>query len=540
MPLRLLRSSTRRALLPGALLAACTFASASAQAQERADLTIRPERTDWNETSSYAEVMRHLEQAAALHPRMHLVTFGYTNEGRALPLLVVGPAARDAATPEAVRESGLLRIYLQGNIHAGEVAGKEALLRLVRRLVEGEHEAWTRDWVLLVGPIYNADGNEAVSLRNRPRQHGPLAGMGTRPNAQGLDLNRDQMKLDSPEGRSLARLLTDWDPHVFVDLHVTNGTRHAYHLTYAPGLHPATPEPLDRFLRDELLPEVTRGVEERYGWHMWHYGNVGNREGVRGWWTFDHRPRFVTNYAGIRSRLGILSEAYSYLDFRDRVIATERFVDGILQFLHPRRDEVRELVEGVVAEDAASLPGRRIPLRAELPVDSPEHEILMGDVVEELNPWSGEVILLRTEVVRPERMPAGVAFRGVEETTAPEAYLLPPEAGAVAARLRAHGVRVETLEEPWRGVAERFRVDEARAAERPFQNRTEREVTGGWEVGDAEVAAGGFRVPVRQELGRLAVLLLEPRADDGFLNWGILDPWIREGAFLPVWREPVR
>jgi murein tripeptide amidase MpaA len=55
--------------------------------------------------------------------------------------------------------------------------------------------------VLLVGPIYNADGNEAVDLGIARGSTVRWEGMGTRPNAQGLDLNRDQMKLDSPEGR---------------------------------------------------------------------------------------------------------------------------------------------------------------------------------------------------------------------------------------------------------------------------------------------------------------------------------------------------
>jgi murein tripeptide amidase MpaA len=59
--------------------------------------------------------------------------------------------------------------------------------------------------VLLVAPIFNADGNERVALGNRPHQHGPVGGMGTRANAQGLNINRDFSKLETPEARSQAR-----------------------------------------------------------------------------------------------------------------------------------------------------------------------------------------------------------------------------------------------------------------------------------------------------------------------------------------------
>ena len=104
----------------------------------------------------------------------------------------------------------------------------------------GKHDDWLKTMVLLVAPIYNADGNERFSLTSRGRQHGPIGGQGQRPNAQGLDLNRDHMKLDSPEARAFVKLMNDYDPHVSMDLHTTNGTRHAYYLTYSPPLNPAT------------------------------------------------------------------------------------------------------------------------------------------------------------------------------------------------------------------------------------------------------------------------------------------------------------
>ncbi len=85
----------------------------------------------------------------------------------------------------------------------------------------------------MMAPIYNADGNERVNLYNRPRQNGPFGGMGQRANAQGLDLNRDHMKARSAEATSLIGLMNAYDPHVLIDLHTTNGTRHGYHLTYS-------------------------------------------------------------------------------------------------------------------------------------------------------------------------------------------------------------------------------------------------------------------------------------------------------------------
>lgn len=133
----------------------------SLPAQTVQDLLTRAEMTDFTETTSYEEVMRLSKALAEWSEDIHLTTFGYTNEGRGLPLLVVGAPGASAAD---VLGTGKTRIYLQGNIHGGEVCGKEALLMLLRRYAMGSYPSWTDEVVLLVAPIYNADGNERVLL----------------------------------------------------------------------------------------------------------------------------------------------------------------------------------------------------------------------------------------------------------------------------------------------------------------------------------------------------------------------------------------
>ena len=502
--------------------------AARAQSRVAAELRTRAERTDFVETSTYADVMELSSRIAELSDEIHLTTFGYTNEGRALPLLVVGAAD---ASPEAVRATGKTRVYLQGNIHAGEVCGKEALLMLLREYADGGYPRWTDDLVLLVAPIYNADGNERVDLGNRPRQHGPIGGMGQRPNAQGLDLNRDHMKLDSPEARSLVAMMTAYDPHVGVDLHTTNGTRHAYHLTYSPPLHPNTPAVIDHFLRDEWLPTVTRRIKETHGWDYYYYGNHNPRR--PGWYTFDHRPRFNNNYIGLRNRMAILSEAYAYATFEDRVLGTLWFLEEILNFAQERATDIRETVDEAERE---SVVGRRLATRADFERSPQEVTILMGEVDEERHPYTGEIVLRRRDVSTPTPMFEYGTFAPSETEVAPEAYYILPEAEAAIERMRAHGLTVLPAV-PGQGVTlERFRIDSTVVAPRPFQGRSERTLFGSWEASTERVPAGTVAVPVDQPLGRLAFTLLEPRSDDGLANWAILDESIEAGRY-PILRS---
>lgn len=490
---------------------------ASPSSAQLDSLLTAPERTDWMETTRYAEAVTFLETVAAASPFAHLTRMGYSTEGRVIPLLVFGDV--DDASPEAVRASGLLRVYLQGNIHGGEVPGKEALLMLVRELAVREGHPWLERMVLLVAPIYNVDGNERVDLSNRPRQNGPLGGMGQRPNAQGLDLNRDHMKLDSPEARALTSMLNAYDPQVGVDLHTTNGTRHAYHLTYSPSLHPGTAPELDRLVRRDALARITEEIRREDGWEFYYYGNARRgSDGELGWYTFDHRPRFNNNYLGLRNRVAILSEAYAYATFEDRVAATRRFVEEILDWSADSAEEIRAAIQAA----EAPLAGSELPLRATFEASSEPVEILMGAVEELRHPYTGATLLNRLDsaVVTPMREYG--TFRATETGTVPDRYLVPVEAEEALDRLEAHGIRTSSLPEGANLRVEAFRVDSVSVSERVFQGRRERVVHGAWMAMDTVVPPGTRVLETAQPLGRLAFYLLEPRSDDGFANWGLL------------------
>src|SRR5262245_54374608 len=80
------------------------------------------ELTGFTQTSRYADVRAFIEALAAGNPRVRVETFGTSEEGRALPLLVLGDP------PAGGGQTGLPVVLVMANIHAGEVEGKEALL----------------------------------------------------------------------------------------------------------------------------------------------------------------------------------------------------------------------------------------------------------------------------------------------------------------------------------------------------------------------------------------------------------------------------
>lgn len=505
-----------------------------AQAQE---LRTVPEQTNYEATSRYEEVVRFLEALSRDSPELKLLWLDSTFEGRRLPLVV---AARGVGPDSAsIRQSGRLVVYVQGNIHAGEVEGKEAILEILRELRRGEHALWLERMVILWLPLLNADGNERISPTNRPFQHGPVRGMGQRPNAQGLDLNRDHMKLESPEIRAFVSILRRYDPAVVVDLHTTNGSVHGYHLTYSGPLNPNTDPELSSWQRRELFPELTRRMAAE-GFRTYYYGNFMTREGREVWATFSHEPRFNNNYVGLRNRISVLSEAYAYLPFRDRIAVTRAFVRTLLTYLSERAEAVVQLVRA--ADQRAVALGRSgrdsLGVRFQMVQSQERVPILKAAVSVETNPYSGRPMYrLLEDSVRTVWMPEYQAFAPTRRERVPSAYYAPPEVAArILPLLRAHGVRLERLERPVRLVLERFRITENRQDEQPFQGHRQRRLEGRWERFEQEVPAGSWRIPMDQPLARLAFYLLEPASDDGLVNWNFLDALLEGAVFYPVWR----
>jgi hypothetical protein len=515
------------------VLAVALLAAGPVQAQPPAldTLTTRAERTRYVETSRYDDVIGFLTTVDGASPLVHLTSFGYTFEGRSLPLAVVGRVS--APTPEAVRASGKLRVYIQANVHAGEVEGKEAMLALVRDIARGRHAEWLDSMVLLVAPIYNADGNERVTLTSRGPQHGPVAGAGTRANAQELNINRDYIKLETPEARSMVRLLNDFDPHVMLDLHTTNGSYHAYHLTYETPNNPAVDPAIVAQIGGRWMPAVRSRARSKYGWELRGYGNVDGQAPERRWTTVEDLPRYSHNYWGLRNRFGILSETYSYLPFADRVNVCGRFVEEVLTYAHTNAAELRRLVADV---DMRRLVGQRLSLRSQPQRSLEMVEILMGGVEEEINPFSGAVMLKRTDVRRPERMWEYATFESTEQERVPAAYYVPASLTAVVTRLNAHGIRLERVVQDQRLPLEQFTIESTALAEREFERHRERTTAGRYAIVDAAVVAGTWRVDMTQPLARLAFYLLEPRSNDALLTWNLLDEALTTSTRYPILR----
>ena len=168
-------------------------------------------------------------------------------------MLMLVASADGTLTAAAAKAKGRPVVLAQGGIHAGEIDGKDAGFLALRELLEGRVSPGVLGRVTLVFvPVFNVDGHERVSRTNRPNQVGPEE-VGWRVTSQNLNLNRDYVKADAPEMQAMLRLLNEWDPIVYADLHVTDGAQfeHDVSLNVAPTL-----------VGDEALRQAAVGLRD--------------------------------------------------------------------------------------------------------------------------------------------------------------------------------------------------------------------------------------------------------------------------------------
>lgn len=487
------------------------------------------EKSDYKETSRHADVLEFCEALAAKSPLVRLTTMGTTGEGRKMPLLVL--ADPPVTSPAEAKASGKLIVYVQANIHAGEVDGKEGLLMLARDIALGPDRALLKNLVLLFVPNFNPDGNEKFSANNRRSQNGPPS-VGARANAAGFDLNRDFVKLETPEVQAFVRVMNAWDPVLVIDCHTTNGSYHRYVLTYDGPRHPNSGAVLVETIRDKILPEVGKLLEQKTGFKSFVYGNFSRDKSK--WETYGHTPRYSTQYVGLRGRIGILSESYSYAPFKDRVTASREFVRSWLEYLSAHADEIHKLLAGNKQGDSIAVRTGSAILRKTTALGY-EEETKDGrrrPILDKPHDYELDLVTL----VEP-----------AERAEIPYAYAFPAKFAAAVENLRKHGIVVGELKEPTALDVTAYTVEKISKARSPFQNHTETTVEVARGDGGPKMTrelrslpAGTIVVLTHQPLRTLASYLLEPRSEDGLTTWNFFDDGLAEGREFPVLKLPTR
>lgn len=202
------------------------------------------------------QILRYLERLEEASPRVRTVRLGESWEGREFRLAIVTSPENHArmdeirenarrladpriTTPEEAEEiigSQPVVLWIQGSIHGFELSGTEGMLLLLEHLTTRNDEATLRtlrDAVILVDPLINPDGRDALAHYNHERisrranperddwsnDFTSWQSVAFRTGHYFFDNNRDWTAQTQRETRARAAAILEWRPQALVDAH---------------------------------------------------------------------------------------------------------------------------------------------------------------------------------------------------------------------------------------------------------------------------------------------------------------------------------
>jgi hypothetical protein len=491
------------------------------------------EKSGFTSTSNYSDVMTFIENLKRSSKFIRVETIAQSAEGRDVPLLIIGNPLPKTSVLQS--NDNRIVIYIQANIHAGEVEGKAATLMFARDILSGKYPELLKQVIFLICPNFNPDGNEKISPLNRNYQNGPVNGVGVRYNGQYLDLNRDAMKAESPEVRGvISKVFNAWDPAVFMDCHTTDGSYHVEPVTFTWMVNPNGDTTLIHYMAKKMIPEMSSTLINKYKVENCFYGEFNNMMTPEKGWFYDaSEPRYMTNYYGLRNRLGILNENYVYADFKSRVWGCYYLIKSLGDYVSTHGSEIKKMLKEVDSKtigrgldpavtDSFAIEYKVRALPGNVSIKTYEADIVTDD--------NGRRSFKRSDRQKTVTVPYYIDYYPERSVKFPFAYLITVNAKNVVDLLKLQGIKIEQLAEASKIDVEKFEINELIGASRLNQGHYTEAVTGKYIKEFDDFPAGTLVVRTAQPLANLAAYLLEPQSNDGLLTWNFFDRYL-----VPQW-----
>ncbi|MDW7762083.1 MAG: M14 family zinc carboxypeptidase [Acidobacteriota bacterium] len=511
------------------------------------------EKTNFVKTASSGEVQEFLNVLRWNSENVHIINMFISGLRKAGSAIVL--ADPRVTNPAQARASGKAVVYLQGNIHPGEAEAKEALLMLMRDILFGNKKYWLDNLIIIVCPVFNVDGTDTLGF-----VHGTPHLIGNRRNMQDLDLNRDAVKLETPEVNGLYRsIFNTWDPVLFYDGH-TMGGQHGYAIGYAMSTVPAAQSGPRDYLQHKMFPTLPEAVRKNFGLEVFDYGAIDRQWPPTVWspemalWTTE--AKFLANYYGLRNRMSILAETgYAGNSLERKTYCQYALITEILEYTYRHGKEMMEICKKADEEVVTKVLAK---------AESGELKNFIAGKYESL----GKIDILAYQKSNAAEFIPGTSVRamvpahmreapevirgvdnlskavGTEEATMPRGYLIPADMEFVVEKLRTHNIKVDILEKPVKAEGQEFAIDRLAMGSIDTVNQVQMLKLEGRFIPSAsrEFPAGTFLVDLAQPGGNTAFYCLEPQAADGFVGWGVLTDYLRSlgidkpGVIYPIYK----
>ena len=434
--------------------------------------------------------------------RTHLLQIGTSQRGEPIQGLLVTRAA--GTDPASLDKSGRPTVVLIGQQHGDEPAGSEALLVISRELAQGLLEPLLDRINVVVVPRANPDGAE----------------VGTRVTANGVDMNRDHLLLNTPEARALAQVINDYRPILVVDAHeYTVVGRYLQKFNaiqrYDALLQYTTtanyPEFLTKASQEWFHQPMVAALKAQGLTSDWYYTTSTNLQDKRismG----GTQPDTGRNVHGLKNTVSLLIETRGVgigrMHIQRRVHAQVTAITSALRTTAERAAHLEQVRSFVVRDVSAQACRDQVVIEAEATPTQRDLDFL--------DPETGADRSIRVD------WNSSLTLRNTKVRARPCGYWLSADASAAVERLRQLGIQVMRVAEPGSVLAESYRETAREAGNRQDVIGT---IAGSGDIVRVQVStqrsaidapAGSFYVPLNQPRANLAVAALEPDTQNSY------------------------
>ncbi|AMQ00877.1 Peptidase M14 [Pedobacter cryoconitis] len=475
------------------------------------------ELSNKNQTATYEQAIAYYKQLAKVSPQAKLLTYGTTDFGKPLHLLVL--SKNKVFNPVELRKNNQRILLINNGIHPGEPEGIDASMMLARDLLKDNH--LPANVVICIIPVYNIDGSFNRSSTSRANQNGPEA-YGFRGNSKNYDLNRDFIKTDSKNSAAFQEIFNTWQPEIFVDTHTSNGADYQYTMTLIPTQKDKLNSILADYLTTTMVPALYAGMKKK-GYELIPYINSVENTPDAGITGFLETPRYSTGYAALHNSIGFMPETHMLKAYQKRVESTYQLLQTYVDLVSRDAKIIGENKRK--ADEAASIQ-KEFPLSWKL-----------NETTYELITFKGFAAKYKPSAVSgadrlyydrndpyTKKIKYWNKFEPQLSVEKPVAYVIPKAWDKVIGLLKLNGVKVEELEEDKDLAVDVYYIGDYKTASRPYEGHyIHNNVQLVTKKQTLKFYKGDYLVYVDQPQNRYIMETLEPQATDSFFNWNFFD-----------------
>jgi hypothetical protein len=421
----------------------------------------------------------------------------------------------DPAT--ASTNSTKLKVYIQAAIHGNEPAGDQAVMALLGKM--DANQTWTGSLLermdIKILPRYNVDGTASFQ----------------RQISNGMDGNREHIKLFRQQSRDIKQVFMDYSPHISIDMHefqaptIYGGDyQHGADALISGGIHPDIHPDIRSLTLDTFIPNIGQALNDiGLRWEPYVTGSSNSTSGSP--IVFEEA---VTEARTGRNAYGLTQTVSFLFELRGIRIADQHFqrrvatgltkISAALETARDRFDEVYDTIE-----------------RAREEFINGNDEIVVTDYFEPIKRTFTMVDRRNGSVVQ-----VPITFYQTTPSVAnltrarPEAYLIPRTWTDVVDKLANMGIQATKLDYEYRGTVEALNITSSELETTIYEGTILNTVTTEAMEKEVYLPTGSWLVSTRQKNAALAFIALEPENIDSFVTFNIIA--MEAGDEYPVYR----